>query len=548
MRSSDAWTSNTVSTPISQLVLKRKREESPEEAGPSSKATNAPEATPAASSLTAKKAAPGPAPGPAPKRTPETLNPRHITNAPARHETRHRLVVLLHQEFVRLNNILKSNKDRAEERKQYCLNENGLIKVALDIEEQYAKSKSSAVYTDTIKHRVMGYKRMTIDQWVNERKEHREASRRQRTNATAPTPATAPPTLVETGLTPEQELELLKKNFITPIKGLARSGYVSTVPSPQDIQKAREAAEISKGWEVCDRCPRRFQVFPGRREADGVLASGGKCTFHFGRLNRASGTFTCCREYAGDSAGCGEMVHHVFKTDDPKRLALLWNFVETPPNDSVPETRAVCFDCEMAYTVHGMEVVRLTVTAWPSGDLMLDVLVRPFGEILDLNSRFSGVWPQDFENAVPYAANSGDHNKEEVSESKATDGKRPQLPVVASPEAARTLFHSLIRPETVLIGHALENDLNTMRMIHPRLVDTVLLYPHPRGLPFRTSLRELAKVRLDRTIQADTLGGHDSAEDARVAGEVVRAKVKSKWEKMKAQGLKPADLTTNKAE
>ncbi|ERT01775.1 RNA exonuclease Rex3 [Sporothrix schenckii 1099-18] len=500
------------------------------------------------------------------KRKPETLNPRYVAKAPAKHEIRLRLVKLLHQEFSRLNKLLHASAEHPEDRKHYLLSPQGLIWAALDVEEHYATTKSSTIYSDTIKHRIMEFKRMTVVQWVKERKETKEAARRARqaagvsTPAAAPaacaktphttepaaattgTSATSPPPPIVTGLPPDQELVLLQRHFVTPTDKLGNQGYVPSVPSDEDIQKARDAEDVSKGWEQCERCTRRFQVFPGRREDDGALTSGGKCQYHPGRLNRATQVFSCCSASASDgSPGCETAASHVFKANDAKRLALLWNFVETPanPDPNVPVDQAVCFDCEMAYTVYGMEVVRLTATSWPSGELLLDILVRPYGAIIDFNSRFSGVWPEDFAASIPYTptAAADAATKRGAANPKGTDEtstNRPPMLMASSPEAARTLFHEIIRPETVLIGHALENDLKAMRMVHPRISDTVLLFPHPKGLPIRYSLRVLAKEHLDRVVQAGGhLTGHDSAEDARVAGDLVRFKIKSKWDDLR---------------
>ncbi|EPE05684.1 rna exonuclease 3 [Ophiostoma piceae UAMH 11346] len=508
---------------------------------------------------------------PLPKRKAEILNPRYVAKAPAKHEIRLRLLKLIHSEFTRLNKLLLASKDKPNERKLYCLTEQGLIWAALDLEENYATTKSPAVYSDSIKHRIMEYKRMTIFQWIKERKAAREAKEKvlkerkaaaAAASASEPNPSTAiqspnnsasagpssgatpaatetpPPKPIDTGLPPEQEFVLLEKHFLTPIDGLAHHGYVPRIPSSQDIQNARDAEEANQGWEQCDRCQSRFQVFPGRRETDGALASGGQCQHHPGRYNRGTQIYSCCNESADLSVGCEIGANHVFKSKDPKRMAALWNFVETPANPNVPVDQAVCFDCEMAYTVNGMEVVRLTVTSWPEGEKMLDVLVRPKGEIIDLNSRYSGIWPKDIVKAIPFTGTSAKtlaegHGKGKTVESSS---ERPALPIVASPEVARSLFHSLIRPETVLIGHALENDLNTMRMVHPRLSDTVLLFPHPKGLPIRNGLRVLAREHMGRLIQAATLTGHDSAEDARAAGDLVRTKIKAKWDSMQLQG------------
>ncbi|KAL1903211.1 RNA exonuclease 3 [Sporothrix stenoceras] len=414
----------------------------------------------------------------------------------------------------------------------------------------------------------MEFKRMTVNQWVKERKDAKETARRARLGAAAATSTTAastkaptvakpansktpanvatipkaPPPPIVTGLPPDQEVVLLQTHFITPADKLSNHGYVPTIPTDADIKKARDAEEVSKGWEQCERCTRRFQVFPGRREKDGALTSGDTCQYHPGRLNHVTQVFGCCSASASDgSPGCETASSHVFKANDAKRLASLWNFVKTPanPDPNVPVDRAVCFDCEMAYTVYGVEVVRLTATSWPSGDLLLDILVRPHGTVIDFNSRFSGVFPEDFAMSIPYtpeAAEAAKKNKPAAVPEK-EEGKpasRPPMLMASSPKEARDLFHKLIRPETVLIGHALENDLKAMRMVHARISDTALLYPHPKGLPIRYSLRVLAKEHLDRVVQAGgPLAGHDSAEDARVAGDLVRLKIKNKWDDLR---------------
>ena len=42
-------------------------------------------------------------------------------------------------------------------------------------------------------------------------------------------------------------------------------------------------------------------------------------------------------------------------------------------------------------------------------------------------------------------------------------------------------FLGLVSAETLLVGHALENDLRVLRVLHGRVVDTAILYPHPKA-------------------------------------------------------------------
>ena len=221
----------------------------------------------------------------------------------------------------------------------------------------------------------------------------------------------------------------------------------------------------------------------------------------------------------------------MYKVSEAKRLELVMPFMVTPVEGAERPEKAVCFDCEMGYTTLGLELIRLTATAWPDGREVLDVLVRPLGEVLDLNSRFSGVWPKHFAEAVPY---SKDVARVEGDGEGVAKGER--LMMVESPFKARELLFELLTTTTPLIGHAIENDLNATRIIHPSIIDTVLLFPHARGLPMRHGLKMLVQRYLNRDIQMGGDLGHDSKEDARAAGDLVRLKVGEIWKVMKRDG------------
>ncbi|PNH04739.1 Small RNA degrading nuclease 5 [Tetrabaena socialis] len=81
----------------------------------------------------------------------------------------------------------------------------------------------------------------------------------------------------------------------------------------------------------------------------------------------------------------------------------------------------------------------------------------------------------------------------------------------------------LLPAESLLVGHALENDLAALRTCHGRVLDTALLFPHPKGPPFKSALKILARRFLRRSIQE---GSHDSAVDARTALDLALLKIK----------------------
>ncbi|KAK3493742.1 hypothetical protein B0T13DRAFT_474363 [Neurospora crassa] len=504
----------------------------------------------------------------------ETLNPRMLKGvAPATFEFRFKALTMLHEQFVRLNKEMEKAAGKDAESKKLILTPQELIWLSLDLEEKIAMDKPS-IYNNVIKNRIMGYKKMTPKQWKAERLAEIKKEEERKTAATQASSKKqallGPPKEINTGLTPQEEIAFLP-HVLTSITELAQHGYVPKPPSEEEIKKAREGVEAAMGWETCDRCTKRFQVFPGRREEDGALTSGGPCTYHWGRLiyperNPTSTvqqerTYRCCKQLAGDSTGCTSCSTHVFTVKSPARLATIVPFVETPENPSVPKDRAVCFDCEMCYTVNGLELVRLTAVNWPDGTELLDILIRPMGEILDLNSRFSGVWPEDLINAEPWKpvapldpvidTDSSSKPPTTTTNNPPEPDQRKKMQIVPSLAVARDLLFSLISPATPLIGHGLENDLNAMRICHPTLIDTVLLFPHKKALPYRHGLKMLMEWNLNKAIQVEpdadsaadgTTGqggkllGHDSAEDARAAGDLVRFKIQHTWARMKREG------------
>lgn len=473
---------------------------------------------------------------PTPAAEQESLNPRMLRKPPASHAHRRQLILMLHEHMSRLNEELKTSQH--EKKEALTLSSQELIKSALSEEETIAKD-NPAVYFNIIKLRIQKLKKMKLLEWIQERLKWLQSQLPLQSS----TPVVKPTVTIDTGLTTDEEIAFLPFLFANQ-KYLGRYGYVVKAPAPAEIESARQGVEAAKGWEECERCKTRFQVFPGRRAEDGALTSGGNCVHHPAKARRPPPAdradkiykepiYGCCNEIVGTSTGCAAAPSHVFKVSEAKRLALIMPFEATPSKgdevSTTPKT-AVCFDCEMCYTTQGLELVRLTATSWPQGKALVDVLVRPQGEIIDLNSRYSGVWPNDFANAIPY-----DPDKEGTDDNDAMAAKPPRI--VPSPSHARSLLFHHLDPGTPLIGHAIDNDLNATRVIHPSIIDTVLLYPHHKGLPIRFGLKVLVKKHLDRDIQmGGPTQGHDSAEDAQAAGDLVRLRVAQRWASMKRDG------------
>ncbi|CAO3588369.1 unnamed protein product [Absidia cylindrospora] len=88
--------------------------------------------------------------------------------------------------------------------------------------------------------------------------------------------------------------------------------------------------------------------------------------------------------------------------------------------------------------------------------------------------------------------------------------------------------------DTILVGHGLVNDLRVLKLRHPHIIDTSVIYHHRNGPPSKPSLKDLTTCILQRQIQENkttppataTARGHDPCEDAIASMELVQLKMK----------------------
>ncbi|KAG5454888.1 Small RNA degrading nuclease 5 [Clonorchis sinensis] len=162
-------------------------------------------------------------------------------------------------------------------------------------------------------------------------------------------------------------------------------------------------------------------------------------------------------------------------------------------------------DCEMVVTKLGSELARVTMVD-ESDFVVFDRLVKPENPVEDYVTKFSGI-------------------------------TRDMLaPVTTTVADIQRELDELLPPDAILVGHSIANDLQAMKIYHPYLIDTSVIYNLKGARTSKARLRFLAEHFLGRMIQTGT-SGHSSAEDAIATMDLVRLKL--------SQDLSFGDVTTS---
>ncbi|EMR08183.1 hypothetical protein PNEG_03355 [Pneumocystis murina B123] len=375
----------------------------------------------------------------------DNIGPKFIPTLHIPHETRVHFFKLIEQEFLRIYSDVNENK---------ILAQNTSLEKELEILNSTYQNKS--IYINSCKNFIISLKKTDI-------KKTKEI----------------PDNMFLNFKHMNISLSDLEKYLLNDAQ-LQSAGYILEIPIPK--------TQTTDIFFHCDRCNMPFSIEKNYT----------KCNYHWGKLIKTSyeqnKIYSCCYENNTDSKGCITSPHHVFKITSPSKLSAQIQFVESQAPIQSSFLTAAVLDCEMIYTTGGMELARVTIYDI-NENLLLDKLIKPKNEVLDLNTRWSGI--KSLNNAK-----------------------------ITLSELHNIIFIELkLCNSTILIGHGLENDLIAIRLIHKRIIDTALLFQHKKGLQHKCSLKYLAKKYLKREIQTNVIDGHDSKEDAKATLDLLRYKI-----------------------
>lgn len=241
------------------------------------------------------------------------------------------------------------------------------------------------------------------------------------------------------------------------------------VPKKAKPQNQRE------GSFYCSRCQEIFNIdIYDEPHVD-------LCNYHSKRSGyrrgQADNYYYCCSSPAG-TTGCCFADYHVTDYIDYENLN---GYVTTMDKDEsyVCTSKDIfALDCEMCYTVAGLELTRVTIVNFEE-KVVYDKLVMPQNKVIDYNTRYSG-----------------------ITEASLKSSKALSLPEIQA--VLLSMFHS----RTILIGHSLESDLKALKLIHSCVVDTSILYPHKMGPPKKRALKTICIEYLKKIIQEE--GEHEN--------------------------------------
>lgn len=155
-------------------------------------------------------------------------------------------------------------------------------------------------------------------------------------------------------------------------------------------------------------------------------------------------------------------------------------------------------DCEMCMTCAGSELTRVSVVN-EKHETVYESLVKPHNEIVDYVTRYSGITKPMLHN------------------------------VTKTIEDVQRDLRELLPPNAILVGQSLNSDLHAMKMMHPYIIDTSVIFNFTGDRTRKPKLKNLAREFLNEVIQSGN-NGHCSIQDAKTSLKLVQLKLSKSME------------------
>ncbi|XP_060534927.1 uncharacterized protein LOC132707200 isoform X2 [Cylas formicarius] len=159
-----------------------------------------------------------------------------------------------------------------------------------------------------------------------------------------------------------------------------------------------------------------------------------------------------------------------------------------------PTSPMVGIDCEMCRTSTGeLELTRVSAVN-EKHEVFYDTLVKPDNKIVDYLTRFSGI------------------------------NSKMMRSVTKKLKDVQNDLRRILPDDVILVGQSLSNDLHALKMMHPYVIDTSVIYNITGDRARKSKLQTLAQEFLNETIQSGH--GHCSNEDSLACMKLTQLKLK----------------------
>ncbi|XP_055914005.1 RNA exonuclease 5 [Eupeodes corollae] len=153
-------------------------------------------------------------------------------------------------------------------------------------------------------------------------------------------------------------------------------------------------------------------------------------------------------------------------------------------------------DCEMCQTTSGRnELTRISIVN-EKFETVYETLVMPTNKIVDYLTKYSGITPE------------------------------LMAKVTKKLHEVQQEVRDLLPADAILVGQSLNSDLHAMKMMHPYVIDTSVIFNITGMRKRKSKLQTLAITFLDQVIQGHE-GGHDSVEDSLASIRLVQLKLRN---------------------